>query len=357
MIRPKEYLKDIYRTPTDRRKREEFLRLDKNEDPLGLPVEFIEKILKDVNPSFLSSYPQVYQLYDALGKYLGIPDDRIIPTSGSDAAIKSVFEVFVDPGDEIILLNPTYAMFNVYGELFRARVHKVDYSRELTIDGDEIINLISPRTKLIAIPNPNSPTGTVVDRGDLIRIIESANDIGALVLLDEAYYPFYNQTTIDLIEKFDNLVVTRTFSKAFRLASVRLGFLAAHPDTVRLLRSFKPMYEINAFAVLFGCKILENIQLMEQFVAEVEKGRKFVEKESKRLGLEPHKSHGNFILIKVGKEKVEPLVKKMEEKGILIAGGFGHPSLEDCIRLSLASPEQMEKPMDIIRKFMEDIKK
>lgn len=351
MIRPKPNLLKIYRTPPDKEDRLKFLRLDKNEDNVCLPRETIQKVLSKVTPDFLASYPQTYSLYESLGKWLGVDESRLLVTAGSDAAIKAAYEAFVGAGDEVVVPYPTFAMFEVYGKIFQAKLKRVVYEMDLSLPIEKMLKCITSKTKLVALPNPNSPTGTVVGRDDILNLLERAKSKGAAVLIDEAYHPFYPNSCIDLIDEYPNLIVTRTFAKAFGLASVRLGFAAAHPETIKLLKVTKPMYEVNSFAVLFGCAALERPEWMERNVRETLRGKEYLEREIGKLGLEVFPSYTNFILVEVGKENVEPLVKEMRNSGILIRGGKDHETLKRCIRISLGPEEKMRRVVKVLKNY------
>ena len=137
--------------------------------------------------------------------------------------------MYVDSGDEVIVINPTYAMYHVYSKMFDAQLVKVDFDKNLALPPERIIEEISPATKLVCIANPNSPTGTVFPIQDLEKIIKVASKNEALVLVDEAYYQFWGFSAIDLVLEYDNLIVIRTFSKALGLASARLGYVVSNP--------------------------------------------------------------------------------------------------------------------------------
>jgi histidinol-phosphate aminotransferase len=357
MICPKPHLRDVYRTPLERIDRTKFLRLDKNEAIDGIPDAVLQEIMSELTPDFVSTYPPVYRLYESLSKYLSIGEDHLLLTAGSDAAIKAAFEVFVEPKDEVVCPDPTYAMYPVYCKLFRAELKTVPYGHDLLLPIERMLTQITPRTKLIILANPNSPTGTVVGREDIIRILRKAGHVGVAVLVDEAYYPFYPKTVIDLIDAFPNLIVTRTFSKAFCLASTRLGFVAAHPETIKYLRKFKPIYEVNAFAVLFGCAMLRHTDLVEGKVRELMRGKKHIEREMRRLGLKTYPTYTNFINIEVGEKNVQPLVDHMRKAAILIKGGSVHETLRRCIRVTLGPVPQMKTVVRAIEDYMEKARK
>ena len=255
MISPKKHLLNIYRSDPERFDRTRYLRLDKNEDLCGLPEDLVKTCLTKITPDDLSAYPQTYILYEKLSKYLSVPQENLLITAGSDAAIKNIFEVFISPGDGVIIPDPTYAMYEVYADLFNARLTKIPYAEDLSFSVRDMIASISDSTKLVALANPNSPTGTIVNRNEIVDLIERCCARDVLVLIDEAYYPFYPHTVIDLTEKYPNLIVTRTFSKAFGLAALRLGYLVANSEIIRYLKTFRPIYETHGLAVALGCAV------------------------------------------------------------------------------------------------------
>jgi histidinol-phosphate aminotransferase len=353
MIQPKTYLKDIYRTPHDIYDRTGFLRLDKNEGAYVIPDKILKKIINQITPDFLTTYPQMVFLYKCLTEYLSIEEDHIFVTAGSDAAIKTTFETFVQPCDEVITPDPTYAMYEVYSHLFQAKLRKVVYDKNLKISIDQIVNQITDKSKLIALPNPDSPTGSIIPLSDIRKLIQIANDRGIVVIIDEAYYPFTDITAIGLVDEFSNLIITRTFSKAFGLASIRLGFIVAHPDMIGWLRKFKPMYEVAGFAVLFGCEMLKNFHYVEKIVDKTNEGKKFFESEMERIGLKTYPSFANFVHVEIGEKNVPNLVEEMRSCGVLIKGGANHITLKKCVRIGVAPKKEMRKIVKIIEKFRE----
>jgi histidinol-phosphate aminotransferase len=344
MASPKKHLAKIDRTTPEPFDRTKFLRLDKNEDITGFPKELF-RIWKDtLTPDTLAAYPQLFRLYEKLGKYLSLPADHILVTAGSDAAIKNVFEVFVSPGDGVVFPDPTYAMYEVYSDLFQASVKKIPYRQDLSFPVDAMIKAVGSTTRLVALANPNSPTGTIVERADILRILTKAAKSDCVVLIDEAYYPFYPETVVDLVGQYENLVVTRTFSKAFGLAALRLGYIVAQPALIAALNTFRPIYEANGIAADLGCIALDNKKIIDTRVREIVRGRNYLIRETRRLGFRPYASQSNFVNIDVGKVHVAPLVAFFEKKGILIKAGANHPALSSCIRIT-AGPVDLMKPV------------
>ena len=347
MIPVKEHLKNLQRIQNPVA-RAGYLRLDKNEGIIGFEREFIESLRQEITSDFLTTYPELTSLYQKIAQWIDCSPENIYITAGSDAAIKAVFEVFVEPRDTVALLSPTYAMFYVYTEMFQARLIEIRYKEGLSLSAEDILKVLyEHRPKLICIANPNSPTGTILPQGDLRKIIDIAGGQNTVVLLDEAYYLFYPESPIDLVYHHPNLVVIRTFSKAMGLASARLGFAVAHSDTTKYLQKVRPIYETNAFAVRFAEFVLDNMHLVEKNLEGVRKGKEYLEKELDGLGIPYFKSYANFILIDVGSfEKSIELGHVLYHQKILIKSGFKDDVLRNCIRVTIGNVKQMEFFMD-----------
>lgn len=351
MIEPKEHLKNIYRTPPDNFDRTEFARMDKNENIDDLPQEYIKEVLSGINSDFISTYPQLYPLYEKLSQKLDVGIENLLITAGSDAAIKNIYEVFIEKGDEIVLPDPTYAMYYVYADLFQAKLIKVTYDSNLELPVEDLLNSINAKTKLVVLANPNSPTGTVVSRSDILRIVEKAQENNSLVLIDEAYYPYYSETSLDLIEKYDNVILTRTFSKAYGLASMRIGYAVSNEKIIKSLSTFRPIYEATGISALFALKLLDEDDFIRDRVFDVTKGREFIMSEMSQLGLKTYVSYANFIHIFVGEENVKPITDYLLENKILVKSGFKHETLKNCIRISIGSINILQSFVITLRKY------
>jgi len=340
----KEHLKSLERIQNPAQMRIKFLRLDKNESILGFPAEFVDILRREIAPDFVNTYPEIDSLYEKIAGWVGCRRGNIYIAAGSDAAIKSTFEVFVEPGDKVALLSPTYAMFYVYTNMFQGQLVKIRYKEGLSLSTEDVLRVMDAHIlKLICIANPNSPTGTILPQKGLRNIIESAVKRKIIILIDEAYYLFYPETVINLINDHPGLIVTRTFSKAMGLASARLGFAAAHPETIRYLQKVRPMYETNAFAVKLGELILDNLYIVEKNLEELRKGREYLEKGLDKMGIPHFKSYTNFLLIDMGSfERGAQIVNDLYRRNILIKGGFQDSELKKCIRVTIGSVEQMK---------------
>lgn len=333
-----------------------YLRLEKNEGLIPLPKEFMQEIQAAITADYIARYPELGSLYEAIAGWIGQNKENIYLTAGSDAAIKTVFEVFVSPGDKIAILHPTYAMYYVYAKMFQAKLLEIECKEDLSFSAPEIIKCIEAEgLKLICIANPNSPTGTIIQPAELEKIIEAADERSTIVLIDEAYYLFYPESISQLVNKYHNLVVARTFSKALGLASARLGFVVGSQDMIAALHKVRPMYEVNALGAIFVEKLLAHPEIIDRNIALTLAGKKYLEAELDKLGLRYFKSQTNFILIDVGSfEKSAEIVKKMRERKILIKGAFGHKYLRNCIRVTVGLKEHMKTFLDVLKDILKE---
>ena len=182
-----------------------------------------------------------------MAKHLGVAPEQVVLTNGVDEAIHVLFETFLDSGDELLLPVPTYTMYEVYASATDARVVTVPAGADLQFPFDRLVNAITPRTKVIAIANPNSPSGSIATREQIIELAQRAPQ--AVVLVDEAYFHFHGETVIDLINVLPNVVIARTFSKAYGLAGLRLGVLAGPVELMRWIRRVLSPYSVNSLAL------------------------------------------------------------------------------------------------------------
>ena len=317
------------------------LRLDKNENVAGLPEELIQDALSTLTAESIAIYPEVQPLYNKLAESLGVGVGNLMLAAGSDPAIKSLYELFVGEGDTVVLPKPTYAMFHVYAGMFGAEAVNIQYGADLSLDQDAILDAISPDVQMVAIANPNSPTGTIVDEGFLRRVVEKAQSAGVVALIDEAYYPFYSGTMLPYVNEYDNMVVTRTFSKAYGLAGLRLGYVAGSEGLIDLLKKVRPMYEVTGLAVHFGCYILDHMDAVDTYVKQVDEGKRYLAGEMANLGFETHPTHANFMHVRIPDEALRATITEgLAAQDILITGSQG-PPLQDSIRISLGPVGQM----------------
>lgn len=342
MVQIKHHLRNLYRTKQIEKSRRNFLRLDMNESVSGLPEYFVKKVLNDVDPEFLSTYPEYEKFQRRLAAHNNLNSANICLSNGSDAAIKYIYDAYVSSGDKVLLTDPTFAMYPVYCKMFDAQVVNVSYKQDLSFSTDDFLDKISRDIKLAVIVNPNNPTGTAVEQDELIAVIEKAADTNVLIIIDEAYFYFYPKSVMEKVKIYENLIVLRTFSKLCGIASLRLGYAAACPEIIENLRKVKPAYDINGLAILFADRILGDQHIIQSLIQEVNDGKKYLANKLKEFKIIYKEGHANFILIKCD-SRANEIIKKLSEKNMLVHGGFSQNFLQRYIRISVGTKKNMER--------------
>jgi histidinol-phosphate aminotransferase len=252
----------------------------------------------------------------------------------------------------MLLPVPTYSMYEVYGSAAQAQIDAVLAPHGFQFPFDAMLKAIHARTRLIAIANPNSPTGATVGREAIIAVAERAPQ--AIVLVDEAYFHFFGETVLDLIGKLPNLVVARTFSKAYGLAGLRLGALIAAEETMQWLRRVISPYSVNQLALACLPAALEDHSYLDWYVAEVKGARKELAQALTELGLEHWPSEANFILTRIGSQH-SAFVKAMRARGILTRDRSADPGCDGLVRITVGTREQMQQTRAAIEGSLKEI--
>ncbi|MFN7982287.1 MAG: histidinol-phosphate transaminase [Vicinamibacterales bacterium] len=249
--------------------------------------------------AMLTQYPDSTRLYALLQGHVGLDRAHLLLTAGADAALRALAQAFVAPGERVAVLAPSYQMYPVHTRIVGGTPEPVSIREDLTVDVNELTDA-ALRSRMLWLANPNQPTGTLLSRNVLLGLVRELRDTGTLVVIDEAYYPFGDQTMLADVAATDNLVVIRSFSKAWGLAGVRLGFVAAPPAVITALFTVRHSFDINAFAIAAGEWCLRHPQHATDYVAIAERGAALVRGVADRYGLETPKCAGNFQLVRVG---------------------------------------------------------
>ena len=250
----------------DQNERKDYLRLDLNENPGGLPQEFIEKVLPDVTPQFVAQYPETLHFTEVLADYLGTDISHLCLVNGSAEGIRYIIQAFSSPNGRIVGVVPSYFMFQVYSEMYGREFVKVPYNEDLSMDVNNIIAALTDDTQLLILLNPNNPMGNVYTDEEFERILNAAQEKQINILVDEAYHYFYPKTFIKYALEGEHVFVTRTFSKLFSMAGCRLGYVAGWPEGVKMVQKMCTPHNTNAFAMLFAEKILTTPGMVEQLI-------------------------------------------------------------------------------------------
>lgn len=325
-----------------------FLRLDMNENPEGLPRKFFDKVVSKLTPELLAMYPETGALIQKIAEHLDVKPDMITLSNGSDEAIKCIFEVFGNSGN-VVSVYPTFEMYPVYTKMFGLEHKIVDYSDDFAINIEDIINAIDSDTCIVSLLNPNNPIGNVYSLSETERIIEKAGECDAVVVIDEAYHYFYPNTFVELANKYNNVILTRTFSKLCSIAGCRIGFAVGNARLISLLNKVRGTYCVNSVALIFAEAILDDSELIPALIEKEKAGRDYVIASLKASDYEYYAENGNYIFIRPCLPAAEVSALLKAEK--ILVKTYSHPLLKDYIRITTGGIEPMKQFYEIFEKI------
>jgi len=270
-------------------------------------------------------------------------------TNGADEAIDLLCRAYLEPENEIIVVVPTFTMYEVFAQTENARVVRVPTGPEFSFPEQEVLDSISPQTRIVVICNPNNPTGAPVSRSSIMKVIEAAPE--AAILLDEAYFDFYGETMMDQIGKMPNLFIARTFSKAYGLAGLRLGVLAGDQEQISVLRRMASPFNVNALALECLAEALADRPHVAAYIQQIKAGREWLQRELAELNFKCWPSHANFILCRFGESK-KAILAGLRARGIALRD---RPDCEGCVRITIGKPEEMQRMIAELKQVLATI--
>jgi histidinol-phosphate aminotransferase len=315
------------------------LRLDFNENTVGCSPKVIASLKSRLEESALAVYPEYGEAKQAVAQYFRVRPEQFVFTNGTDEAIQVFVNTYIDDGQEVVLLKPSYAMYRFYCEVAGARIKEVEYPQpEMEFPLQAVLDAITPETRAVLLANPNNPTGTGLSLLAIERILHRARK--AAVLIDEAYYEFSGVTALSEIERVPNLYVCRTFSKVFGMAAMRLGCLFAHDANIAYLHKAQSPYSVNSLAVMAAQAAVEDSGYIQTYVAEVLAARELLCFGLEQMGITYVPSSANFVLGRFGKRAVE-VCDALRDQAILVRDrSYEAPG---CVRITVGTREQTRK--------------
>lgn len=331
----------------------EGLRLDFNENTHE-PSPRVTDALKRIAAGELTRYPERAPVEASIAGFLKMTAEQVLLTNGVDEAIHLLCEAYLEPGDEVIVVVPTFSMYEIYAQSTGAKVVSIqaDPEQGFRFPTEKVLSAIDARTRLIAIASPNNPTGTVVSRDDLLRITAAAPQ--AAVLVDEAYYEFWGETVLDAVTRLPNLFVARTFSKAYGLAGLRAGVLAGNPAQVTMVRKVSSPYNVNAIALACLPEAIADDEFVKNYVRQVEQGRGRLMLQLACHGVPYWVSHANFVLTRIGSLHGE-FVAEMRKRGILVRDRNNDPGCAGCVRMTVGTARHTDSLLLVLPEVLSGI--
>jgi histidinol-phosphate aminotransferase len=312
------------------------LRMDFNENPIGCSPS-VRRALAKLSSATISAYPEQETVRRQMAKHFGVTPEELLLTNGTDEALHVIVNTFVEPGDRILLVEPTYAMYRFYAELAGAQIEAPRYGGEMQFPWQHVLRALGKAPRVFFLPNPNSPTGNLLALDDLRKILRAARR--TMVVIDEAYFEFSGVTVIPWIRRNRNLIVTRTFSKTAGLAGLRLGCIFVNRELAGIMRKAQSPYPVNAAALAASEAAMKDRAFIARTIREVRQGRKALERGLSRLGIRFFPSGGNFLLVHFG-ERAKKFVDGLARKGILLRDRSSDFGGEGYVRITVGNVEQ-----------------
>jgi len=317
------------------------LRLDFNENTEA-PSPRVADVLKQIAAGELTKYPERAPSERLMADFLRLSHDQVLLTNGVDEAIHLLCETYLEPGDEVLIVVPTFSMYEIYAQSTGAIVTAVQGNPErgFRFPIEIVLSSITGKTRMIALASPNNPTGTIASRADLLRIADAAP--AAAVLVDEAYYDFWGETVLDATERFPNLFVARTFSKAYGLAGLRIGVLAGNSLQMPMVRKVASPYNVNGVALACLPHALADREFLAEYVRQVLQGRARLMIQLTCQRVPYWISQANFVLASIGPTHKE-FVAEMRKRGILVRDRSNDPGCQGCVRMTVGTVAHTEQ--------------
>ena len=326
------------------------IRLNRNERVENFDKNIISKIFKKYKVYDLGKYPDQDKIYNSLSKFLRFKKENLLVSSGIDGSIKSIFEIFTDKGDQIAVLSPTYAMYDVYGNLFKTKIVKIGYEN-FRVDRKKLYEVIKKgKIRIVFIPNPNQPIEDNFSSSEIEKLCKECKKNKVFLVIDEAYHMFGSQTAAKLCLKHENIAVLRTFSKSFGLPSIRLGYIIAHKKIISILNSYRLSYESNFLTDSVADYFLNNFSIIKKYNTEIIKGRNFFKKELEKLNVKVIGKNSNFLLLNFKNNKnLKSVLNAFKKNKIYVKSNY-KGDLSNCILVTCGKIGTMKKLLKIIRK-------
>ncbi|MGN0525908.1 MAG: histidinol-phosphate transaminase [Acutalibacteraceae bacterium] len=337
-------------TPGEQPKDMKYTKLNTNESPFPPSKKALEYTAKAVEKLNLYPDPECKELTEKIAEMCGVSPKEVLVTNGSDEILNFAFIAFCDDKTEAVFPDITYGFYPVFADINNVPYKEIPLTNDFSINIDDYCGI----NKNIFIANPNAPTGITVPLDGIEKILKT--NPHNVVVIDEAYVDFGGESAIPLIKKYDNLLVTQTFSKSRSMAGARLGFGVASEEIIRDLNTVKYStnpYNINTMTMASGLGVLDDPDYTAKNCKEIIKNREFTVNELKSLGFSCTNSVANFIFVKHNRISGKELYLKLKEKGVLIRH-FDKEKIADYNRITIGSKQQMEILTEKIKEVLEE---
>jgi histidinol-phosphate aminotransferase len=327
------------------------LRLDFNENTFAPSPRVIER-LREVTAEGLTKYPEREPVERIVAAHFGLLPEQVLLTNGVDEAIHLLCATFLEAEDEALVWTPSFFMYDVSVKMMTSHLRKVQSDATLQFPFERFMAAITERTKLIFIASPNNPTGAVVEREHLLAIAAAAPQ--AVLMVDEAYHHFHDETAMEDLSAVPNLIVARTFSKAYGLANLRIGMLAGNAELMKYVRKVSSPYNVNGVALDCLPVALADEEYLAWYAEQVRVGRERMMDGLREMGVPFFPSQANFVLMNIGPKHKE-LVAAMRGHGVLLRDRSTDPGCDGFVRITVGVEEHVTLGLAALKASLNEI--
>ncbi len=344
------------KTILEQKNQEKIVKMNLNEN-FAMPNETIQKLLLDACRSIdVRAYPppRGSLAIKAISSFLGFSEGEVSVANGGDEIMDLLMKVFVRKGSKVMVVEPSFPMYTFFAQLYGGTKVTVLLEPDFSLDVDAILKKADKDTRLLFVCSPNNPTGNQFREANIKRLLQEFNGI---VVMDEAYADFASGSVINLVRKYDNLAVLRSFSKAFGLAGLRLGYLVSNESIVGYVKRVVVPFNVNSVTQQMIVLALEKWSYFEQQIKFAVNEREWLMKNLKQIdGVNPYPSDANFILFKVTKEDLTSatVTERMENRNVLVKDRGHLPLLENCIRVTVGTRNMNQKFLLALKESLEE---
>jgi histidinol-phosphate aminotransferase len=322
------------------------LKLDFSENLIG-PSPKVLDALRNVSEKEIKFYPAYGELIKTIAKFNNVDESMVLPTNGADEAISYIFETFVEREDEVLTVKPTFAMPKVYARPTGCTYVEVPYKEKWVFPIEDFLSRINEKTKLILITTPNSPTGEVISEDNLLKVLDKAKN--SLVLIDETYANYTGKSYTHLLKTYNNVLITKSMSKDFAIAGLRLGYIISTPENIEFIRRIISPFSVNVLAAKAGVAAISDVEHFEKVKNEIQQSKELLMRGLSQIAEKVYPSQANFLCVDFGK-KAKFIYKKLLKSGIKVKYFEGDEELDGCFRMAIPPLEGAKFLLNCLQK-------
>lgn len=329
------------------------VKANQNENPWDIPQEIKQEILQALKSQLWNRYPTLTSpvIREKIAHIHSLKYEQVAVGNGSNELMLAIIQALLSPGKTLLTVEPTFSLYSHYAKVLGAKVKSLPLGEQFSFPVKTLTEKsIESSASLVVLCSPNNPTGNTIAQDDLVQILHAAN---GYVLVDEAYVDFTNQKFIPLLEQYSNLIITRTFSKAYAFGFGRFGYALGAADIITEIYKVLLPYNLNGFTELAAGILLENREILQQRIDEIKSSRMWLYKKLEKIkGLQVYPSEANFLLVQL-ERSVDEIFNLLLQQNILVRNVSHYPGLANHIRISVGTQEENKKIVETLRSFLE----